>query len=283
MYMPFAATDSAFDAQSGGNLHLSIQSDLSGLCFCVLDLDKSKYVAFRSAPYAKPIVDYNDVKPALGALLDSDPLLSAPFSSVSCLYVSRHATVIPEAMFDGSLLKLFLEFNNPINELDEVHGSRTPLPDVAVAFAIPSPLAATLLEKYRRVKFYHQCVPMLKHLKEHAEMYNAETLFAVTIHGDFADVALYAGGALKIYNTFTLHAPEDLIYFMLAIAHRQQIPEKKTSVLLSGDVEPYVKEFAPLFHALIPAMPHTQMSFAYELSDVAGYRFTHLFSLYECA
>jgi hypothetical protein len=283
MYTPFIVTDSAFDAQSSGDLHLSIQSDLSGLCFCVLDLDKRRYVAFQSIPYAKPIVDYNDMKPTLGALLNGEPLLSAGFSSVSCLYVSRHATVIPKAMFDDNLLKSFLEFNNPINELDEVHGSHLPLPDAAVAFAIPSPLAATLLEKYGSVKFYHQCIPMLKHLGEHAEMYSAENLFAVTIHGDFADVALYAAGALRIYNTFTLHAPEDLIYFLLAIARRQQISEKKTSVLLSGDVEPYIKEFASLFHTLIPAMPHTQMSFAYELGDVAKYRFTHLFSLYECA
>lgn len=283
MYTPFVATDSAFDAQSSGALHLSIQSDLSGLCFCVLDLDRRRYVAFQSIPYARPIVDYNDVKPALSGLLNSEPLLNADFSSVSCLYVSRSATVIPEALFDGDLLKSFLELNTPINELDEVHGSHVSLPDVAVAFTVPSPLAATLLEKYGSVKFYHQCVPMLKHLKEHAEMYDTQNLFAVNINGSFADVALYACGALKIYNTFVLHATEDLIYFMLAIARRQQISEKKASILLSGDVNPYINEFTPLFHALIPAMPHTQMSFAYELSDVAGYRFTHLFSLYECA
>lgn len=283
MYTPFVATDSAFDAQSSGALHLSIQSDLSGLCFCVLDLDRQRYVSFQSVPYAKPIADYNDVKPALGALLAGEPLLNAKFSSVSCLYVSRYATVIPAALLDRSLLKSFLDLNNPINELDEVHSSLIPSLDAAVAFAIPSPFASTLLEKYGKVKFCHQCVPMLKYLKEHAEMYDSDNLFAVNINSDFADVALYAGGALKIYNTFTLHAPEDLIYFMLAIAHRQRIPEKKISVLLAGEMEQYIEDFAPLFHALIPAMPHTQMTFAYELSSVAGYHFTHLFSLYECA
>jgi hypothetical protein len=283
MYTPLAATDSAFDAQSSGNLHLSIQSNLSGLCFCVLDLERRTYVAFKSMPYATPIVDYNDMQPALSELLDGEPLLGADFSSVSYLYASRHATIIPSAMLDGSLLKSFLELNNPINDLDEVHCNHIPQLDAAVAFTVPSPFAATLLEKYGSVKFYHQCVPMLKHLQEHVSMYNAEDMFAVNISCGFADVALYAGGTLQIYNTFTLHAPEDLAYFMLAIARRQQISEKHTSVLLSGDIEPYIKDFPPLFHSLIPAAPHTQMSFAYELSAVAGYRFTHLFSLYECA
>ncbi|MDR2814448.1 MAG: DUF3822 family protein [Prevotellaceae bacterium] len=283
MYIPFVATDSAIDAQSGDALHLSIQSDLSGFCFCVLNLDRRKYVAFKSIPYAQPIVDYNDMKPALNTLLEGEPLLSASFNSVSYLYASRHATIIPKPMLDCSLLKSFLEFNNPINELDEVHSHAIPHMNAVVAFTVPSPFAATLLEKYGNVKFFHQSVPMLKHLQEHAGMYNPENLFAVNIGNGFADVALYAHGALKIYNTFTLHAPEDLTYFMLAIAHRQQIPEKKINVLLSGDVEPYIGEFPSLFHALTPAMPHTQMSFAYELSSVAGHHFTHLFSLYECA
>ncbi|MDR3366347.1 MAG: DUF3822 family protein [Prevotellaceae bacterium] len=283
MYTPLVATDSAFDAENSGALHLSIQSDLSGLCFCVLDLERRTYVAFKSIPYAAPIVDYNDMQPALSELLAGEQLLAARFSSVSYLYASRHATIIPSAMLDGNLLKSFLELNNPINDLDEVHSSHIPQLNAAVAFAVPSPFAATLLEKYGSVKFYHQSVPMLKYLQEHVSMYSSENLFAVNISCGFADVALYAGGTLKIYNTFTLHAPEDLAYFMLAIARRQQISEKKTSVLLSGDIEPYIQDFPSLFHSLIPAIPHTQMSFACELSDVAGYRFSHLFSLYECA
>jgi hypothetical protein len=282
MYMPFVATDSAFDAQRSGALHLSIQSDLSGLCFCVLDLDSRRYVAFKSIPYAQPIVDYNDMQPALGRLLDSEPLLNAGFGSVSYLYASRHATLIPDALLERDLLKSFLELNNPLNELDEVHSCFLPQLNAAVAFAVPSPFAAALLEKYGSVKFYHQSVPMLKRLQEYVSVYKLENLFAVNINNGFADIALHAYGTLQIYNTFTLHAPEDLAYFMLAIARRQCIPESKTSVLLSGDIEEYIKNFPSMFRTLIPAMPRTQMSIAYELSTIAGYRFTHLFSLYEC-
>jgi hypothetical protein len=284
MYMTFTATDSTFGAQKNSStLHLSIQSDLNGLCFCVLDLSRRKYVAFKSMPYAQPIVDYNDMQPALSALLNEEPLLGIGYSSVSYMYASRNATLIPSAMLDCSLLKSFLEFNNPINDLDEVHSVAIPQLDAAAVFAVPSPFAATLLGKYGKVKFYHQCVPMLRQLQECVNAHSTETMFAVNISGDFADIALYVGGTLKIYNTFTLQAPEDLSYFILAIARRHQVVEKKTSVLLSGNVEPYVKGIPPFFYTLALDEPRTQMGFARELSDVANHRFSHLFSLYECA
>ncbi|MDR1022389.1 MAG: DUF3822 family protein [Prevotellaceae bacterium] len=283
-HTPFAAIDSTFDVHSSSAaLHLSIQSDLGGLCFCVLDLDKRRYVAFKSIPYEQPITDYNDMQPTLSALLDSDPLLNASYRSVSYIYTSRHATAIPTAMFDSNLLKSFLEINDFINELDEVHSCPIPQLDAVAAFAVPSPFATTLLKKYGEVKFYHQCVPMLTFLQEHAGEHNPKSLLAININHGFVDTALYIRGALKIYNTFALQSPEDLAYFMLAITSQHKVETRQTSVLFSGNVEPYVKVIPPFFQVLMLDEPHTQMSFARALSDVVNHRFSHLFSLYECA
>ncbi|MDR1416505.1 MAG: DUF3822 family protein [Prevotellaceae bacterium] len=285
MYTPFVAVDSTLDAHgsSAAALHLSIQSDLDGLCFCLLDLDRRKYVAFKSIPYEQTVTDYNDMQPTLSALLNSDPLLNASYRSVSYIYTSRHAAAIPMAMFDRSLLKSFLELNDFVNELDEVHSAPIPQLDAVAAFAVPSPFAAALLKKYGKVKFFHQSVPMLTFLQRRAKDHNPESLLAININHDFADIALFVRGALKMYNTFALQSPEDLAYFMLAIAHQHKVATKQTSVLFSGNVEPYLKVIPPFFRALVLDEPHTRMGFARELSDVADHQFTHLFSLYECA
>ncbi|MDR0414624.1 MAG: DUF3822 family protein [Prevotellaceae bacterium] len=282
-YPPLVAVDSTFNVHGGSALHLSIQSDLEGLCLCVLDLDRRQYVAFKSMPYERPVVDYNDMQSALSSLLGADPLFNVGYCSVSCMYASRHATVIPMSMFDSNLLKSFLELNDTINELDEVHSHPIPQLDAVAAFAVPSPLAATLLKKYGKVKFYHQCVPMLSFLQRHAGKCNPDGLLAVNLNRGFADIALYVHGALRIYNSFALQSPENLAYFMLAVTCRHGVSEKKTSVLFSGDVEPYIKVIPPFFHELVLDEPRTQMSVARELSDVANHRFSHLFSLYECA
>jgi hypothetical protein len=284
-HTPFVAIDSTFSAHSSRSaaLHLSIQSDLSGLCFCVLDLDRRRYVAFKSIPYERTVTDYNDMQPALSALLNSDPLLNATYRSVSYIYTSRHAAAIPTAMFDRNLLKSFLEINDSVNELDEVHSQPIPQLDAVAAFALPSPFAATLLKKYGKVKFYHQCVPMLTSLQEHAGAHNPESLLAININHGFVDIALYVRGALKIYNTFALQSPEDLAYFMLAITCQHEVATGQTSAIFSGNVEPYVKIIPPLFQALMLDEPRTRMTFASALSGVTNHQFTHLFSLYECA
>ncbi len=282
MQQAFTVAGSALNT-GGSSYHLSIQSDLNGLCFCVLDLQSRQYVALQHQPFTSTVVDYNDLHIALERILANEPLLNLGFSSVSCMYVSRCATLIPNVLADKTLLKNFLEFTSPINELDEVHSRAIPSLKAEAVFTIPSPLAAKLAGKYGNVKFYHQCVPMLTLLPEQVGASRRSELLAVNINSGFADIALYARGGLKIYNTFELHSPTDLVYFMLAIARQHKVDEKKAGVLLTGSIAAYAEEVKTFFPLLTPAKPYRQMALAPELQAVADHRFTHLFSLYECA
>ena len=279
----FTVADSSLNTVGENAYHLSIQSDLNGFCFCVLDLDRKRYVALQAQPFHPPVVDYNDLQKALERTLNSERLLNLNFSSVSCMYTSRSVTLIPNILVDKMLLKSFLEFNAPLNELDEVHSCPIPSLGAEAVFAIPSPLAAKLSSKYKNVKFYHQCVPMLSLLPEMFKHDEHGELLSVNINNGFADIALYARGGLKIYNTFELQTPADLVYFMLAVARQHKVNEKKMEVLLSGNIGAYVGEVAAYFPALIQVKPYTQLSLAASLQAVANHRFTHLFSLYECA
>jgi len=279
----FTVADSSINTVSKNAYHLSIQSDLNGFCFCVLDLDRRQYVALRAQAYHPAVTDYNDLQKALEHMLISEPLLNINFSSVSCMYVSRSATLIPNVLVDKMLLKSFLEFNAPLNELDEVHSCPIQSLDAEAIFAIPSPLAAKLSGKYKSVKFYHQCVPMLSLLTELSKHDEHSGLLAVNINNGFADIALYARGGLKIYNTFELIAPADLVYFMLAVARQHKVNEKKMEVFLSGNIGAYVGEVAAFFPALVQVKPRPQLPLASGLKAMADHRFTHLFSLYECA
>ena len=276
-------TGSALSTDSENAYHLSIQSDLNGLCFCVLDLDRRQYVALQALSFHPAVVDYNDLQRALERALRSEPLLNLRFRSVSCMYTSRSVTLMPAVLVDKPLLKSFLEFNAPLHELDEVHTCPLPLYGAEVVFAVPSPLAAKLAGKYPKVKFYHQCVPMLQLLPAQVKHEKHSELLAVNINHGFADVALYARGGLKMYNTFELQAPADLVYYLLAVAHQHKVSEKKTEVLLSGSIGAYVGEVAAFFPTLAQAKPHPQLPLARELRAVVDHRFTHLFSLYECA
>jgi len=283
MQRSFTAVSSTLNTNSGSAYHLSIQSDLSGLCFCVLNLDCMQYVALQALPFSTAVVDYNDLQQALERTLSAEPLLNLRFSSVSCMYTSRSAALIPNVLADKTLIKGFLEFNAPLNELDEVHTCPLPSLDASAIFAVPSPLAAKLTGKYKSVRFYHQCAPLLLLLPQQAKQGRHNELLTVNINSGFADIALYARGGLKIYNSFELQNPTDLVYFLHAIAHQHKVNEKTAGLLLSGNTGRYMDEVAPFFPLLMPARPHTQLSFAPELKAVADHRFTHLFSLYECA
>ncbi|MDR3296626.1 MAG: DUF3822 family protein [Prevotellaceae bacterium] len=277
---PITVVDGAFDALSA-RLHLSVQGDLHKLCYCLLDLDRRRYVALRVVPYPIDIVDYNDLHKAVQLLLAREALLNVPLQSVSCCYVSRSATLLPNELYDAVSLKQLLEFCAPLNELDELHSGAIVAENAQAIFAIPSPLADLLARKYSgNVQFFHQCLPLLNAVPaQHGD----NELLAVSIHHDFADIAFFAQQQLKLYNTFALQSPHDLLYFLLAIARQHNLNADTVSVVLAGDVGGYAPTLVEFFPILIQAKPHTTMDFAEALKPYADHRFACLFSLYQCA
>jgi hypothetical protein len=277
----FAIEDS-FDISKTDRYHLSIQSNLDGLCFCILDLDNNTYVALKKQKYNIPIVDYNDLQKAVATLIEQEPLLQNQYKSSICMHNTRRVTLIPRVFAEKHLLKSFLEFTCPLNELDEIHTQPIKVINAEAIYAIPSPIACKLHEKLPNIRFCHQSAPMINLLEEQVNQQNVSELFLVNINDGFADIALYARGGLKIYNTFEINAPSDLIFFLLYMARQHKVNEKKVTILLSGNIGTYVKELAEVFPHLSQARASEKFSYAKALYEYADHRFANLFALYQC-
>ncbi|MGL4364496.1 MAG: DUF3822 family protein [Bacteroidales bacterium] len=264
-------------------IHLSIQSNLNGLCFCLLNPETKEYFAFQKTLYQPVVVDYNDLQIAIDALLQKDTLLNLQFESVSCLFISRHSVLIPTGFSEPIQFKFFLEQNTLIHELDEIHYSSLSSHGIDTVFAIPNPLAAKLIGKYNKVRFYHQIVPLLDISYRYLEE-GHKTVLTVNIHQEFADIILIQNGKLMIYNTFEINSSNDLLYFLLAISKKYDLNKMLLKLLIFNDTKVDLGNIPFLFPSLqiIQSTSFDYYDFSPNLHKHLTSEFSLLFSLYQC-
>jgi hypothetical protein len=280
MQKAFAIVSSALNIKTTGGYHLSIQSNLSGLIFCVLDLQRNTYVALKGFPFRSRIIDYNDLHKEVAAIIAREPLLASRYASAVCMHVSRSATLVPSTWVDNNLLKSYLYYTTTLDELDEVHHRQIPNHNIQTIYAIPSPLAALLSSSLGKVSYCHQSVPLLHSLYTYVKEHKEEDIFMVNINQGFVDIALYARGELKIYNTFELNTATDLLYYLMFIAKKHKVEEKTTGVMLLGEVERHADRLVNFFSNIIQGKAPRQYHYASELAGYADHQLVNLFALH---
>ncbi|MGL4909451.1 MAG: DUF3822 family protein [Bacteroidales bacterium] len=263
-------------------IHLSIQSNLSGLCFCLLNTETKEYFALQTCAYSPVVVDYNDLQKAVDSLLQNEELLNLPIEDVSCLFPSRCSSLIPTGFSEPAQFKFFLEQNTLIHELDEIHYLSIPSIEVDAVFTIPNPLAAKLSGKYRRLKFYHQIAPLLNISYQYVEQgYN--TVLALNTYEDFVDILLIQEGQLLMYNTFEVDLSEDLIRCLLSLSHQYKLNNLLVKLLVINDAKKNLGNIPFLFPNLKILFPDPiGYSFSPYLQKHIVDQYSLLFSLYQC-
>jgi len=130
---------------------LSIQISLNGFSYCVCTANDKNVIAFRSYQYNNAIL-FEDVLSQTEAIIEQDSLLSMPFTKTRLLYISRKSTLVPDEYFDPDLIKRYIDFNQPIDDLDELHFNNIYRIKSNLVFAIPTYLATFITDKFKNIE-----------------------------------------------------------------------------------------------------------------------------------
>lgn len=228
---------------------ISIQVSLDGFSFCVSSEDHTLR-AFRRYSFSD-IVMQDDLIQAVDKVLQKDELLRLPHRNARVIIHSRKSTLVPREFHRDEHLKKLLEFNHPLDDLDEVHYSDIGGCDSVMVYAIPTYLAGMFSERYSNISFYNQAVPFLDAIFGRRK---PETAVFVQLNKDFFDIAVLVDGKLKLYNSFLYVGETDLIYFILYVCKQLQLDAKYVRCYYTGEFITH----ADLEDAITSYMPHAQ-------------------------
>lgn len=272
--------DKSYDKDNSENYHISLQVDPEGFSYCILDPASHRYIAFQKYLLGKQ-VDTETLIHKLEKCMLEDDLLNFQFNSAFFLYLTQKSTLVPEVFFDESNLRDYFEFNQVLDELDELHYNLIPEIRASDVFAIPTYLANLVYSKFKGVKYYHQAVPFIKSSLNDIPK---PTSVHISLNPGFFDVLVKQDNKLRLYNTFLYQNDTDLLYYVLFTIKQLKLDPKTVPFTICGEMSDRISyqeslsRYIPNIMYLDPVSP----KFSGIFDRISLHKYFNLFYLYNC-
>ncbi len=278
--LQFELLDETFDLNQTHSYHLSIQADLDGFLFSILDSSAEKYLGLKQ--YAFEDLRTNaELFDAISGILNEDPLLHKAYSTVSCIHPDQRSTMLPAALFDKEQLKSYFEFNHPLKELDELHYNYLSRLDAYLIFPIYHEISNLYLQSWVNAGFFHP----VSILAEEALGQRDGVVVSIQFSGNHFDILATEGQSLKLHNSFSYRSDEDLLYFILFIFDKLGLEQAETPVLLSGNIDKFKDTPAflkPYFKKLIFRPAPSGFRYPPAFDRIQEHIYLNVFKVYHC-
>ena len=270
--------DETFDKNQSHSYHLSIQSGMNGLSFCLLDTVRNKYIGFHHYPLKN--IEYIDLIP----IIKADPILTLPYKSVSHMFVDGKNTLVPTSLFSTENAPLFLKHNHGQTGCSEILSNNLHHAMAVNIFAYPPDYLDNLKEIYPKLKVFHRSSPFVESLVLHSAKWVRSKCY-VSINKNEIDIGVAQMKKLEFYNSFSYKDNSDIVYYILNILERFKLSNMLTEVYFSDDVENHDElfEFLNNYLNLIKFIhPSDQYIYSYIFDELHLTRFANLFNLALC-
>lgn len=211
---------------------ISIQVSPDGFSFCIYSSEDKVLRGFRLYKFSNTLLQ-EDLLNNTDEVLHKDELLRLPHQKVRVCYVGRKSTILPEGFADQEKYKQILEFNQPIDDLDEVHRNKLHTSNAELIFAVPTYFASLMADKFTQVYFYNQATPLMHSAIEYCK--DEGSLVCIQLNNSFFDLVIVQEGSLKLYNSFLYANTTDLLYFILYAGKQLHADLKNTPSLIVGE------------------------------------------------
>ena len=278
----FAFVDETLDINLTQSYYLSIQVSLDGLSFCILDSVRVKYIALNHVNFQKDLI-FDDLLDTIEDYIENNELLSYKYKSTKLIWVTKKNTLIPNSYFDQNKLKQYFEFNQKLDDLDEIHFNELKYVDAYSVFIIPNQIANIFSKQFQNITYYNQQIPFIEHalFKHHSE--NKKVI--VNVNTDFIDLCIIENSKLLLYNNFAYKAEMDIIYFILYVFDQFKLDTQSTELYLNG----FIDKNKSLYNQLYRFIKHLkfdklseEFSYSYTFNKIPSHSFTNLFNLHLC-
>jgi hypothetical protein len=264
-------------------LELSLQVCPGGFTFCLHSSVDKQIRAFRHYKFVGTLL-MEDLLQNTGDILQKDELLRLTFKTARVIYSGRKSTLVPSVFVRDEYLKRILEFNQPLDDLDEVHLNPLSGCGSHLVFALPTYFAGLISEKFKNTVYYNQATPVLTYALSHIDVMDKNIIY-LQLNKEFFDMVIIQERRLTLYNSFLYVNSTDLLYFILYACKQLKVDTAQTPFLLVGEYasDPSLtKELTDYIPNLRSIDKLPAMAFGEKLRTTTRQRFFGLIHLHQC-
>lgn len=216
---------------------LSIQINLSGLSFCILNKTSNTIEVLYSI-YFEEKFNTNKVLQELLSQFETKKEFSEPFENVNIIYQNELCAIVPNELFKEEDLENYLRFNVKVLNTDFINFDSLEEVNAKTVFIPYLKINNKLLDEFNSINYYHSSNILIdKAIKLNKEkILSTEAIYININQFNFEVVVLNSNNELLLYNFFEYFSKEDFIYYILFITEQLGLDNESIKVFLSGKI-----------------------------------------------
>ncbi len=213
---------------------LSIQVSLSGLSFCILNLDANTITFYKSFAFEKK-GNPNDLLDKLIHQFNTEPSLKQSFKSVKVIHENELSALVPKSLFNEEYLADYLKFNSKILRSDFITHDGISANESVNVYVPYVNINNYIYDIFGEFVFKHFSTIVLETLLN-LEKNATDTKMYAHISNTHFEIVVIKKGQLLLYNTFDYNTKEDFIYYILFTAEQLELNPEEFPLILLGNI-----------------------------------------------
>lgn len=273
--------DHSFDLKRTSEYHLSIQLGLDGFSFCILDISRNKYIAFRHIPLIVGKVQFLPQK--IEILFEEEEKLNASFHSVSITYSGINATLFPKEFSMASDSLKLEALTGETNRTEEIRTEDLPGFNYQIVYSFPRQIINLFNRKYTEFRFKHKSIPLLATvLDQRNEKTNS---LLINFEKKYIRMIALKGSQIVLYNSFYFKNESDFLFHTLNVWHNLQFDAERDEILIGGfvaDDSSYIRQIKKYISNVLFLKPSEDYNYGNLFEKTQKHQFVSLLNTYPC-
>jgi len=272
--------DETLDINSTNSYEISIQINLNGFSFSLLDTLRNKFVMLRE--YRLSGRD-NELARQVEDIVYKDDFLGRQYHAYRLVYVFERNTLVPSGLFDPAVKDNYFTLNHNLEEGYVVANNRIDSPDSYILFDIRQDLQELLIKTFPDASQSHHIKPLLFSAFRTASGQSGRYI-QVNIEDTFFNLIIIENDKLEFFNTFRYRNASDILYYLMFTFEKLNILSKET-VFMSGEIEQGDELYTNLsaYAGNIKFIkPGGNYTLSYVFDPLSLHRYGNLFNIVSC-
>ncbi len=217
------------------NLKLSIQVSLSGLSFCILNIETNTITYLKNFAFKKKL-NPNQVLDKLQHYFNTESELKESFDEVIVVHKNELSTLVPKALFNEDNLADYLKFNNKILSTDFITFDEISLHDSINIYVPYININNYLYDIFGEFTYKHFSTILIEEILKIEKNTESPKMY-LNICNEYFEVVVVEKGKLKFLNTFEYYTKEDFIYYILFTAEQLGLNPESFELIFTGNID----------------------------------------------
>jgi len=273
--------DESFDLKLATEYHLSIQAGLDGFSFCILDIHRDKYIAFRHIPFiiGKP----QFLTKRIETIFEQEEMLNATYKTISISYSTHKATLIPKEYSDPDYAAKVATITNDISRNEDVFADDLPGFNYQLVYCYPKDMVAMLNRKFTEFQFRHKSISLLNSVLTQRD--EKKNTLLINFEKRYIRLIGLKGAQILLYNCFYFKNESDFLFYTLNVCHNLHFDAERDEMIIGGfvaDDSSYIRQLKKYVSNIQFLKPSTSFSYGNIFEKIQKHQFVSLLNSYSC-